>query len=65
MRSNAATGKTGRNLNIRLPKHKRTTRNGDINNHIPEHQLKTNHRIDWDSAKCVTYTVRTTTNESL
>jgi len=28
---------------------------GDINNHITEQQLKTNHRIDWDSAKCATY----------
>ena len=23
--------------------------------HIAEHHLKTNHRIDWDSAECVTY----------
>ena len=45
----------GRNLNIRLTAHKRATRNGDINNHIAEHHLKTNHRIDWDSAECVTY----------
>ena len=29
--------------------------NGDINNHIAEHHLKTNHRLDWDSAECVTY----------
>ena len=29
-------------------------RNGDINNHIAEHDLQTNHRIDWDSAKCIT-----------
>ena len=48
-------GETGRNLNVRLTEHKRTTRNGDINNHIAEHHLKTNHRIDWDSAECVTY----------
>ena len=49
-------GETGRNLNVRLTEHKRATRNGDINNHIAEHnQLKTNHRIDWDSAECVTY----------
>ena len=27
----------------------------DINNHIAEHHLQTNHRIDWDSAKCITY----------
>jgi len=26
-----------------------------INNHIAEHHLKTNHRIEWDSAECVTY----------
>ena len=65
-------GETGRNLNVRLTEHKRATRNGDINNHIAEHHLKTNHRIDWDSAECVTYstlmsntTVRTTINESL
>ena len=31
------------------------TRNGDINNHIVEHHLKTNHIIDWVSAKRVTY----------
>ena len=29
--------------------------NGDINNHIAEHHLQTNHRIDWDSAECITY----------
>ena len=48
-------GKTGRNLNIRLTEHKRATKNGDVNNHIAEHHLHTNHRIDWDSAECVTY----------
>ena len=48
-------GETGRNLNVRLTEHKRATRNGEINNHIAEHHLKTNHRIDWDSAECVTY----------
>ena len=48
-------GETGRNLNVRLTEHKRATRNGDINNHIAEHHLKTNHRIDWDSAECATY----------
>ena len=48
-------GETGRNLNVRLTEHKRATRNGDINNHIAEHHLKTNHRIDLDSAECVTY----------
>ena len=24
-------------------------------NHIAEHHFKTNHRIEWDSAECVTY----------
>ena len=48
-------GETGRNLNVRLTEHKRATRNGDINNHIAEHHLQTNHRIDWDSAECITY----------
>ena len=41
-------GETGRNLNVRLTEHKRA--NGDINNHIAEHHLQTNHRIYWDSA---------------
>ena len=61
-RSNAATagqasyiGETGRNLNIRLTEHKRATKNGDVSNYIAEHHLHTNHRIDWDSAECVTY----------
>ena len=48
-------GETGRNLSSGLAKHKRTTRNGDIYNHIAEHHLKTKHRIDWDSASCITY----------
>ena len=48
-------GETGRNLNIRLTEHKRATKNGDVNNHIAEHHLHMNHRIDWDSAECVTY----------
>ena len=26
-----------------------------INNHIAEHHLQTNHRIAWDSAKCINY----------
>jgi len=43
------------NLNIQLTEHKQATRNGDINNHIAEHHLQTNHRIDWDSAKPFTY----------
>ena len=48
-------GETGRTLNVRLTEHKRATRNGDINNHIADHYLQTNHRIDWDSAECITY----------
>ena len=48
-------GETGRNLNVRLTEHRRATRNGDLNNNIAEHHLQTNHRIDWDSAECVTY----------
>ena len=32
-------GETGRNLSTRLTKHKRTTRNDDVNNHIAEHHL--------------------------
>ena len=32
-------------VQIRLTERKRATKNGDVNNH----------RIDWDSAECVTY----------
>ena len=46
---------TGRNLNKRQTKHKRATRNGDLNNNIAEHHLQTNHRTNWDSAECVIY----------
>ena len=46
---------TGRNLNIRLTEHKRAVKNDNINNDIAEHHLHTDHRIDWDSAECVTY----------
>ena len=49
---------TGRNLNTRLTEHRRATRNGDINNNTAEHHLQTNHRIDWDSATCVTYNTK-------
>ena len=48
-------GETGRNVSTRLTEHKRATRNGDVNNHIAEHHLKTKHQIDWDSATCITY----------
>ena len=44
-----------RNLSTRLTEHKRATKNGDVNNHIAEHHLKTKHQIDWDSATCITY----------
>ena len=40
---------------MRLTEQKRTTRNGDVINHIAEHLLQTKHQIDWDSAKCITY----------
>ena len=48
-------GETGRNLSTRLTELKQATRNGDVNNHIAEHHLQTKHRIDWDSATCITY----------
>ena len=48
-------GEAGRNLNIQLTEHKQATRNGDINIHVAEHHLQTNHRIHGDSTKCVTY----------
>ena len=47
-------GETGRNLNIRLTEHKRATKNGDGNS-TKHHLHGMNHRIDWDSAECVTY----------
>ena len=46
---------TGRNLSTQLSEHKWVTRNGDVNNHIAEHQLQVKHQIDWDSATCITY----------
>lgn len=49
---------TGRDLtsfNTRLIEYKRATRNDDVNNHISEHHGLTNHRIDWNSAECLTY----------
>ena len=50
-------GETGRNLNTRLTEQKRRTRNGDVNNHISEHHRLTNHKINWDSAQCLTYSM--------
>ena len=29
--------------------------NGDVNNHIAEHHLQTEHQIDWNSATCIAY----------
>ena len=57
-------GETGRNLNVRLTEHKRATRNGDINNHIAEHHLKTNTESTGNLLNALP-TVRTTINESL
>ena len=48
-------GETGRNPSTRLTEHKRATKNGDVNNHIAEHHLKTKHQIDWNSETCITY----------
>ena len=48
-------GETGRNLNLRLTEYKPAMKNGDVNNHVAEHHLHTNHRNDWDSSECVTY----------
>ena len=44
-------GETGRNLSTRLTEHRR----GTVTSTVAEHHLQTNHRIDWDSASCVTY----------
>ena len=46
-------GEAGRNLTMRVTEHKRATKNGDPNNNIAEHQLKTSQAIDWDSAMCL------------
>ena len=40
---------------MQLTEHKRATTNGDVNNHIAEHHLRTKLQIDWDSATCITY----------
>ena len=39
-------GETGRNLSTLETEQKRATRNGDVNNHIAEHHLKTKYQID-------------------
>ena len=60
-RSNAATarplkwGKPAETFSTQMTKHKRATRNDDVNNHIVEHHLQTKHQIDWDSATSMTY----------
>ena len=46
---------TDRNLNTRMTENKWATKNGDVNNHIAEHNLQTEHQIDWDSVTCITY----------
>ena len=48
-------GETARNLNTRLIEHRRATKNGDKKNNIAEHHLQTDHRIDWDSAECISF----------
>ena len=48
-------GETGRNLNTRLTEHRRATKNGNNKNNIAEHHLQTDHRIDWDSAECISF----------
>ena len=48
-------GETGRNLNTRLTEHRRATKNGDNKTNIAEHHLQTDHRIDWDSAECISF----------
>ena len=48
-------GETGRNLNTRLTEHRRATKNGDSKNNIAGHHLQTDHRIDWDSAECISF----------
>ena len=34
------------------------TSNVDVNNHVAEHHLQTNHQINWDSVKCITFSYR-------
>ena len=48
-------GETGRNLTTRLTEYKRTTRKGDVNNHIAKYHRLMNHNIKWDSAQCLTH----------
>ena len=48
-------GEIGRNLKTRLTEHRRTSKNGDNKNNIAEHHLQEDHRIDWDSAECISF----------
>ena len=48
----------------RLAKHKRSTRNGHVNNHIAEHHIQTKHQIDGDLPH-VLRILRTTINDLL
>ena len=43
---------------MRLTEHQRATKNGDANNHIAVHHQLTNHKIDWESAHCLTYSTK-------
>ena len=48
-------GETGRNLNTRLTEQRRATKNDDNKNNISENNLQKDHRIDWDSVKCILF----------
>ena len=49
------SGRQACNLKTRLTEHKWVTKNSDIRNHISEYHRITKHKIDWDSAECITY----------
>ena len=49
-------GETSRKLTTRLSKHKRATKQSELNN-IAERHLKTSHTIDWDCASCLTHSI--------
>ena len=48
-------GETGRNLNTRLTEQRRATKNDDNKNNISENNLQKDHKIDWDSVKCILF----------
>ena len=52
---NLSSSTTSSVVQLQLTKHKCTTRNGDVNNHIVEHLLQMNHQIDWGSTACIMY----------